>query len=363
MPRIPARFRVARFVAAQRERTSQDPFLKPSTQYRREIATKALLKTWPGLGESDVRRITAADCQRWSRSALQVGTGFVAPKAKTVRMGMSPSSFNKCIDALRAIFDLACEQGAIAENPARKLRKAPSRRKHLELPSVTQFQQLVERVASAGARQSRDCADMVRLLAYSGARLREATALRWRDIDRERGRLAIAGTKSESSHRFIPLFPPLDALLREMRQRQGAGSLDARILRVRECRGALRTACRGLGIKRLTHHDLRHLFATCCIEAGVDIPTVSRWLGHADGGTLAMKTYGHLRQEHSHAQAAKVLFEAPEAYGEGGSRARRRRATSSEGRSRRSASSSARASRSRPGWRKRAVARLKWASA
>jgi len=37
---------------------------------------------------------------------------------------------------------------------------------------------------------------------------------------------------------------------------------------------------------RITHHDLRHLFATTCIEAGVDIPTVSRWLGHQDGGAL-----------------------------------------------------------------------------
>jgi integrase len=53
---------------------------------------------------------------------------------------------------------------------------------------------------------------------------------------------------------------------------------------------------------------LRHLFATRCIESGVDIPTVSRWLGHKDGGALAMKTYGHLRDEHSQAMAAKVAF-------------------------------------------------------
>jgi hypothetical protein len=31
-------------------------------------------------------------------------------------------------------------------------------------------------------------------------------------------------------------------------------------------------------------------------------------LGHKDGGTLAMKTYGHLRREHSVAQALKVSF-------------------------------------------------------
>jgi integrase len=53
---------------------------------------------------------------------------------------------------------------------------------------------------------------------------------------------------------------------------------------------------------------LRHLFATRCIESGVDIPTVSRWLGHKDGGALAMKTYGHLRREHSIAQAQRVTF-------------------------------------------------------
>jgi integrase len=56
------------------------------------------------------------------------------------------------------------------------------------------------------------------------------------------------------------------------------------------------------------HHDLRHLFATRCIENGVDIPTVSRWLGHQDGGALCMKTDGHLRDEHSANEAKKVTF-------------------------------------------------------
>lgn len=67
-----------------------------------------------------------------------------------------------------------------------------------------------------------------------------------------------------------------------------------------------------IGIPKLTHHDLRHLFATRCIEAGVDIPTVSRWLGHSDGGALAMKVYGHLREQHSAAMAQKVTFATPQ---------------------------------------------------
>ena len=67
-------------------------------------------------------------------------------------------------------------------------------------------------------------------------------------------------------------------------------------------------AAKIVGMERITHHDLRHLFATICIESGVDVPTVSRWLGHKDGGALAMKVYGHLRDEHSAVQAQRVKF-------------------------------------------------------
>jgi integrase len=55
-------------------------------------------------------------------------------------------------------------------------------------------------------------------------------------------------------------------------------------------------------------HDLRYLFASCCLETGVDIPSVSRWLGHRDGGALCMKTSGYLRDDHSTNEAKKVAF-------------------------------------------------------
>ena len=88
--------------------------------------------------------------------------------------------------------------------------------------------------------------------------------------------------------------------------RSGADKL--KLLRLAKEYGNVARACKEMGIPKLTHHDLRHLFATRCIESGVDIPTVSRWLGHKDGGALAMKTYGHLRNEHSQAMAQKVRF-------------------------------------------------------
>jgi integrase len=79
-------------------------------------------------------------------------------------------------------------------------------------------------------------------------------------------------------------------------------------MRVRECQKAMNRAAKAVGMVRITHHDLRHLFATLCIESGVDIPTVSRWLGHKDGGALAMRVYGHLRDQHSVNMAQRVTF-------------------------------------------------------
>ena len=73
-------------------------------------------------------------------------------------------------------------------------------------------------------------------------------------------------------------------------------------------RKALTNACVRLGLPHVREHDLRHFFATTCIEQGVDIPTVAKWLGHQDGGALAMRVYGHLRDEHSKEQASRLRF-------------------------------------------------------
>lgn len=299
---------VERFIAAFRVRVNNNSKLAASSKARALDSVKTLIKTWPELPGRDVRRLTASDCNAWAVAALREGTGFIAPKVKTKRRGMSPSSFNKCVDTLRAILEIAHEQGMVYQNPAKDVSKAPKRQKRLELPAASQFQAIVKQIAAAGSRWSTDAADLVRLLAYSGARLREATSLRWRHEDNTKGQLTIPGSKSATSYRIVPLFPSLAALLSEIRQRRGPETKEAPIALVGSCMDALKSACREVGVKPMNHHDLRHLFATRCIESGVDIPTVSRWLGHSDGGALAMQTYGHLRQEHSLAQAAKVVF-------------------------------------------------------
>jgi integrase len=186
------------------------------------------------------------------------------------------------------------------------------RTKQLTLPSSNQFLQLVDAVEHAGAWCSRDCADFVRGLAFTGSRKGEAGQIAWRDVDFGAGEIVVRGDPETGTKnwelRRVPLIPDARALFQRMRGERPGESLDTKVFRVNECQKALDRACKKVGTDRITHHDLRHLFATRCIESGVDIPTVSRWLGHKDGGALAMKTYGHLRREHSIAQAQRVTF-------------------------------------------------------
>jgi integrase len=105
------------------------------------------------------------------------------------------------------------------------------------------------------------------------------------------------------------MIPDARTLFERMRFARAAEPFTEKVFRVRESQKAIDHACRKLGLRRITHHDLRHLFATTCIESGTDIRTLASWLGHRDGGALALKTYGHLRNEHSVAQAGRVSFQ------------------------------------------------------
>lgn len=295
---------VSRFIAVQRARIEADTELSESTKVRRAGAIKTLEKSWPELPGRDIRRVTTSDCQGWAAALKRTGTGSDRTHGKP----LSPSGFNKLIDELRAVFAIAQAEGIIYKNPAGELGKIPPKQKRLVLPSASQFAAIVAHIAASKTRWSAGCVELVKLLAYSGVRIEEGRSLQWRHVNFEKNELTVPGTKSETSDRIIPLFPSLAQLLKEVRAARIQVNPADHILEVGSGFNLLAAACAAVGVPKLTHHDLRHLFATRCIESGIDIPTVSRWLGHADGGALAMRTYGHLRQEHSQAQASKVIF-------------------------------------------------------
>ena len=80
------------------------------------------------------------------------------------------------------------------------------------------------------------------------------------------------------------------------------------ILNSKEAQVTLTNACKAVGAPRLTHHDFRHFFATRCLEEGVEPNIVADWLGHADGGVLVLRIYGHVRPGEAARAASKLNF-------------------------------------------------------
>jgi integrase len=217
-------------------------------------------------------------------------------------LGNSPTVINACIGYLRRIFDIGVKEGLIGQNPTISMKRKKRGKKLLDLPSAAKFREIVAHVRRSHVRWAEAAADLIEGLAFSGMRKEEAASLTWLDVNLERGIMIVRGTKTETSSREIPIIPAMRDLFSRMERSE------AKVFGVNTALVSLARACEAVGVRKLTQHDLRHLFATTCIESGIDIPTVSRWLGHADGGALAMRTYGHFRPAHSAEAAAKVKF-------------------------------------------------------
>lgn len=260
-------------------------------------------RTWPDLRALTLDSITPKATLEWTNR---------------LKNTVSAEAYNHTVSVFKQVFHRGAREytkvsGKRLENPAADAPHLGVKPKQLRLPEVGQFNDLVMRIATAGGGFSKRCADLVRFLAFSGCRISEARRVRWADIDWERNQIVVNSAKIQTTSnivpiRRIPIITQMKELLHRMRSERPHEGPNEPVCEVFECSKALVTACKKVGIPKLTHHDLRHLFATRCIESGVDIQTVSRWLGHKDGGVLAMRTYGHLRDEHSQEMAVKVRF-------------------------------------------------------
>jgi integrase len=290
----------------------RDAEIAEGTKAFRAAGIKIVLKSWPGIEKLNVRSLSVPLVRDWAHRLRSETKPYVPKGAKTPcrnSKGASATTFNCALDAMRHTLDFAVESGRLFSNPARdkSIKRATPKSKRLQLPTRKQFAAILEEIETAGYGMCKAAGEMVRFLAYTGARQNEAVNVSWRDVNFVASRITLRVTKN-GTPRDIPIIPECRVLLEKMLQERLDEDLDKPVLRVKECRGFLRKACETAGAPTISHHDLRHLFATTAIEAGIDIPTISRIMGHRDGGALAMKVYGHLRDEHAQQAMQKMNF-------------------------------------------------------
>jgi integrase len=171
---------------------------------------------------------------------------------------------------------------------------------------------------------------------FTGLRRGELLALRWSNTDLEAKVIRIREaleetkthgirfkpTKTKNGRRDITLPDIVADALREHHQQQlelrmglGLGklpedalifsTLDGAPLSPRAFSGEWAEAAKRIGLGEITLHALRHTHASQLIDAGVDVVTISKRLGHASPN-ITLQVYAHLFQKRDDKAAAAI---------------------------------------------------------
>jgi integrase len=230
----------------------------------------------PAFGDQPLEAITPEAIETWRRGLT----------------GLSNRSKNKLLIQMHGVFRRAQIVWGLPANPLARMEKHPMRASgDIQVFSPEEVWALVRAAAS-----EQDGA-LFLTAAFTGLRMGELLALRWRDVDFAgatiRVRASYAGgaltTPKSGKVRAVPLAPDVASALAQLGRREywlgeddlvfagEAGSyLDGSALRRR-----YKTALGVAALRPLRFHDLRHTFGTRMI-AKADIRRVQEWMGHAD---------------------------------------------------------------------------------
>ena len=269
---------------------------KPSTLQGYRSALNAHLL--PAFGSMPLEDVSTEAIERWL-------AGFDG----------SVRTRNKLLIQLHGILKRARKIYRLPGNAAAEVEKFPQRRSgDIEVFSPEEVWALVR------AADSEQDAAVFMTAAFTGLRMGELLALRWRDVDFTGSVLRVRAsyyngqltTPKSGKVRAVPLAPDVASALARLGGREdwvsdddlvfvGATGdyLDGSALR-RRYKAALAAAA----LRPLRFHDLRHTFGTRMI-AKADIRRVQEWMGHADVQTTMR--YLHYAP---HEQDARLVAEA-----------------------------------------------------
>jgi integrase/recombinase XerD len=230
----------------------------------------------------------------------------------------SPATVNRHLAALKRFFRFAQATGWVTEDPTlvvKGIATVPIAPKALSKRDVDKLLRAAERYGS-----TRDRA-ILAILRHTGIRVGELTSLRLGDvaIGERKGELVVRAGKG-GKYRVVPLNldarRALGAYLEVRPQvvdthlfvgQRGTG------LTIRAVEKLVEKYARLAGLPDVSPHVLRHTFGKHALDAGVDLVTVSRLLGHERLETTAIYT----TPSAADLEAAVARLEADAVHGEG----------------------------------------------
>ena len=239
-----------------------------------------------------MHEITPADVQAFRQKRAEGKTNRGAER--------SLATLNRERNQLSGIFSLAVENEIIVSNPVHKVRLFPLDNTRENVLEPEEESKLFEALTGKRAKLR----PVVLLILNTGLRLREATELRWEQVDlsddEDRREITIRGKGrgEKKKLRVIPLNDAAFELLKGLRAVcNGKGKVfSERGLSSWSVSYNFSKICDEIGLPDVTVHTLRHTFATRLAQRGdVNMEQVRKLMGHSDMKTT--QRYSHLNNQ------------------------------------------------------------------
>src|SRR5262245_4852063 len=254
----------------------------------------------PALGTTKVDKVTRQQVSRLHSSLAD-----------------TPFQANRTLAVLGSMYAFAGRAGIVAEgiNPARRIDKFKENRRERFLTgeelerlgsaireaettgiprAVDETRSTAKHLRSPAKRFTKInqfAAAALRLLLFTGCRLREILNLQWEHVDLERGLLFLPDSKS--GRKTVVLNAPAVAVL------NGLEKIGPYVVpgddpeRPRpDLKRPWRAITKRAGLHGVRLHDLRHTYASFGASGGLGLPIIGRLLGHSQASTTAR--YAHL---------------------------------------------------------------------
>ena len=265
---------------------SGEPY-KPSTTRTYDISLR--LRVLPAVGH-------VALCKLERRQVQALVDGWREE-------GLMPSTIANQLDPIRVLYRHALHDGDVTIDPTSNLRLAAVRGRRTRVAGPA------EAVTLLGALAAFERA-LWGTAMYAGLRYGELRALRWWDVDLEKGKVHVlrswdqkAGVipvKTEAGLRSVPVIGALRRILVEHKLATGRGGDDLVFGRTAELvfthSTVYKRALKAWKAAKLTPiglHESRHTAASTMIAAGANMKQVSTYMGHANI-KITLDRYGHL---------------------------------------------------------------------
>jgi len=264
------------------------------------VAGKSVDVAVPGAALSEIAPAAFMKYRMWRRAARRSPQGDPAKP-------ISDATLNRDHAFASIVLRHAVLDGLVSANPLVGLKKLREARKPRRYFTKAELGLLI-------AKCPKRFKALLLAAIYTGARKCELTALRWRDVDFERGKIALVRQKVGNCD-FLDLHPALAKELLRVRNERDEPPPDEHVFlswhgtAYAEVRKAWALTQRAAGVEPRGFHSLRHSFATHYLENGGAVTDLQMQLGHSKLETTQI--YASALSERRRETVLALDFSAP----------------------------------------------------